>query len=217
MKKLKLFALALMATFSMSAMADLADLNYAGGSALPTGYTYYGSSTGVANPDAFSVIDLTVGEETFNVFDVTAGGGGTYNKRAIEFTLTEDCSVTIDLYTGNPGRVFSMYNGSSTAVETLDLAAKNTKYTFTYNFTGATAEEPQTYSFSGSGSKVYIASITFEASGSSDCIEADAEFDADETDLAIEEGEEEVSTNLTFTAGDNTSTEAYTVLKDGKA
>ena len=160
----KLFTL--FAAFAVSAClwaTDLTTLNYAGGTELPSGYKYYGSSTGTENKSAFSIIQLTVGDATLNVFDVTAGGSGAYNKRAIEFTLTENASVTVKLYTGNAGRTFSMYQGSSTAVKSVTLEAKNTEYEFTYDFTGATTAEPQTFSFSGSGSKVYIASITFTA------------------------------------------------------
>lgn len=77
------------------------------------------------------------------------------------FTLTEDCSVEIELHTGNAGRIFSLYNNSSNAIATLDLATKNQFYTFKYEFKGATEAQPQTYSISGSGSKVYISKITF--------------------------------------------------------
>lgn len=115
---------------------------------------------------------MAVGEGSASLvcFDVTdngsGGGSGAYNKRAKEFVITEDCSVEIELYTGNAGRVFNMYNNSSTVVASKTLDSKNTKYVFNYDFTGATALAPKTYSFSGSGSKVYIAKITFTSSSS---------------------------------------------------
>ena len=139
---------------------DYSSLNYNGESTLPSGYKYYGSSTGVESPSSFSTTTC----DNVTVFDVTAGGSGAYNKRCIEFTITEDCSVEVKLHTGNNGRVFRMYNGSSTVVKEVTLTSKGNEYTFTYDFTGATPSSPKTYSFSGSGSKTYISKITFTSS-----------------------------------------------------
>lgn len=158
MNKLKLIGLTLlgMATLSATAM-DYSQLNYNGESTAPAGYKYYGSSAGKENGEAWAVL----ADQTVNCFDVTGGGSGTYNKRAMEFVLTEDCSVEIELHTGNAGRIFSLYNNSAEAIATLELSTKNHFYTFTHEFKGATEAQPQTYSISGSGSKVYISKITF--------------------------------------------------------
>ena len=139
---------------------DYSSLNYNGEENLPTGYTYYGKSAG--DKGSFSVTTC----DGVKVFDVTAGGTGTYNKRCIEFTITEDCSVEIKLHTGNAGRVFRMYNGSEVVVKEVTLTSKGEEYTFSYDFKGATKQNPQIYSFSGSGSKTYISKITFTSSSS---------------------------------------------------
>lgn len=158
MNKLKLFALALLGMATLSANAvDYSQLNYNGENEAPAGYKYYSSSSGVASTTAWS----TLSDQGVTCFDVTGGGTGAYNKRSMEFTLTEDCSVEIELHTGNAGRLFSLYNNSATAIEQLTLAVKNQFYTFIYEFKGATEAQPQTYSISGSGSKVYISKITF--------------------------------------------------------
>lgn len=167
----KLFTLLTILTLAVGQAwaVDYSSLNYNGETSIPSGYKCYGSSTGATcTPAAPSSMTVGVGGASVVCFDVTdngsGGGSGTYNKRAKEFVITEDCSVEVELYTGNAGRVFSLYNGSSTAVETITLESKKTKYVFTYDFSGATALAPKTYSFSGSGSKVYIAKITFTSS-----------------------------------------------------
>lgn len=158
MNKLKLFALALLGMATLSANAvDYSQLNYNGENEAPAGYKYYSLSSGVASTTAWS----TLSDQGVTCFDVTGGGTGAYNKRSMEFTLTEDCSVEIELHAGNAERIFSLYNNSATAIEKLTLAVKNQFYTFTYEFKGATEAQPQTYSISGSGSKVYISKITF--------------------------------------------------------
>ena len=135
-------------------------LNYDGENALPEDYKYYGSSAGTENKSAFSLVDNAIAAGK-KAFDVTAGGTGAYNKRAIEFTLTQDCAVDIEFYVGSADRKLQVYGGSSTVLKEVTGASTNTKYTLSYTFTGATALSPKTYSFSGSGSKVYISKITF--------------------------------------------------------
>ncbi|MGM9830540.1 MAG: Ig domain-containing protein [Paludibacteraceae bacterium] len=157
MNKLKLFGLAIATLFTGSAIAaDYTSLNYNGEATVPTGYKYYGSSSGKEDPSIF----VTLSYEGHTVFDVTGGGTGAYNKRAMEFTLTEDCTVDFELYTGNTNRKFQIYQGSTLLTET-SLTTTKTLYTFSYEFKGATTAQPITYSFTGSGSKVYAAKITF--------------------------------------------------------
>lgn len=150
--------LLLLFTFAIGQMwgVDYSPLNYNGGSDLPSGYKYYGSSAGTENKPAFSITTY----EGHTVFDVTAGGTGTYNKRAIEFTVSEDCTLDIEFYVGNNGSILNLFHGNSTVVHSSTGTTKgDNKYTFSYSFEDITSD--QTYSLSGSGSKVYISKITF--------------------------------------------------------
>ena len=212
MNKLKLIGLAIAALFTGSAMAaDYTSLNYNGEETIPTGYKYYGKNTGVEDPSAFTTLNY----EGHTVFDVTGGGTGAYNKRAMEFTLTEDCIVDFELYTGNTNRTFQIYQGSTLLTETT-LAATKTLYTFSYEFKGATAEKPLTYSFTGSGSKVYAAKITFTSAApiTTPIVKV---YTIAGIDATIDETAKTITAELPYGTDKNTAIETATITLGGTA
>lgn len=134
-------------------------LNYDGENALPEDYKYYGSSAGTEDNSGFTLVETDKSTEGYAIF-LTNGGQGAYNKRAMMFTLTEDLSVDIKVFSTSNSKTFQIYEGN-TVKASKECTAKNTVYDLHYDFTGATALSPKTYSFSGNGGNIHIAKITF--------------------------------------------------------
>ena len=242
MKKLFTIAAALLASFSLWAQeADIAidamtaedattyfkeydgtNVLYAGDYQL-TG-EYYNIKADQTNNSAY--VGITSDKELAKVAFLVTGNGSNKNINAGLIGYTE-VAATPDFanadYATNVDPAVTIANKNYTDAEWVEFDLSGLELKAVYfskqwkNVVIGTAAKASFPSGNAQSLFVYGIRVWFAGGSSSDCIEADAEFDADETDLAIEEGEEEVSTNLTFTAGDNTSTEAYTVLKDGKA
>ena len=239
MKQFKLFALALMAMFSMSALAQyshvgatagtytIGDLSKPGsdtrfvkitdGMYLHRNGTFSASSYGLKTQNNTSGIVLY----TTAAMDVTASFNYQATKNA------EDVTVYIKTITAAEYDAF--FTGTNNSTKT--TVAPTDAYSFTVTIENAKASYSNTYSnlaagyyyiiATGAASNTYFESIQLTAVGGStpdpECTEADATFTAASAAIVIAANAEEATTQLTFTKGNNTSNVEYTVLKGGKA
>lgn len=226
MKKLKLFAVALLAAFSLGAWAD-ATITL--GDVTPTSNWYEVEGVGrVANKsgNAFSSPDLTcegstgfkTGSSYFTIQTYQAITAITVAARSSSNRTISKFYVSEELGSGAPSASNMNYVRTG-GTESYDIP-KNTcdnEFTLTFESTVAANSYMQIV-LSGNAD---IVAVTFVGGGSTppepQCTAADATFAAASTDLIIAENAESATTTLTFTPGDNTSAVVYTVLKGGQA
>lgn len=237
MKKLKLFALALVASFSLGVLADTKTYTFDDGVVLDNDWTVTTvvPSGGTANCQ----ITQSIGG-SFTAKDNNYLGLSYLNKSNIEITVTSVAaysnitSVSLEVVASDNSKpTFAAYivDDNGTTVETLfdAVGSKDGFATGGTNKWGSKTVEVDNKTghlkivtiASSSGKYAAIDNIVIVHGGSStpdpQCTSADATFAAASEAIAIAADATNATTTLTFTKGNNTSDATYAVLKGGKA